>query len=110
MKELKNIQKKEELNVKVGDGATISWYSDKTPVTIIEIGKNYIKVQEDDAIRIDNNGMSDNQEYRYERNVHNTIYIFKKTRKGLYTDNGKSRDYGSRLLFGFKRKYYDYTF
>ena len=54
--------------------------------------------------------MSDNQEYRYERNVHNTIYIFKKTRKGLYTDNGKSRDYGSRLLFGFKRKYYDYTF
>lgn len=82
MKELKIIQEKEELNVKVGDGATISWYSDKTPVTIIEVGKNYIKVQEDDAIRIDNNGMSDNQDYRYERNVHNTIYIFKKTRKG----------------------------
>ena len=100
----------EDLEVKVGDGATISWYSDKTPVTIIEIGKNYVKVQEDKAIRTDNNGMSDCQDYEYERNEKGAVYTFKKTRKGLYTDNGRSYDYGMRLIFGFRRAYYDYSF
>ncbi len=99
-----------DLEVKVGDGATILWFSDRTAVTIIEIGKNYVKVQKDRAIRTDGNGLSDCQEYKYERNESGEIYTFKKTRKGLYTDNGRSNDYGCRLSFGYRREYYDYTF
>lgn len=100
----------EDLEVKVGDGATICFYSDRKAVTVIEIGKNYVKVQADESIRTDNNGMSDCQEYEYRRNENGAVYEFKKTRKGIYTDNGRSKDYGCRLVFGFRRSYYDYTF
>lgn len=110
MKELIIEQGNEKLNVKIGDGATICWYSDRTPVTIIEIGKNYVKVQEDTATRIDNNGMSDTQEYKYEKDINGVVHTFKKTRKGLFTDNGRSDNYSKKLLFGFRKKYYDYTF
>lgn len=102
--------------IKVGEGATIKWYSDRTACTIIEVGKNYIKVQQDKATRIDNNGMSDAQEYVYERDNKAPIYTFKKCRKSkydendLYTDNGKRNDYGSKLIIGIRREYYDYTF
>lgn len=100
----------EDLEVRVGDGCTLAYYSDREPATIIEIGKNYVKVQIDKATRIDNNGMSDSQEYKIERDENGVIHTFKRTRKGTYTDNGLSKDYGIRLHFGFRRKYYDYSF
>lgn len=113
---LKLQQGNREIEVKVGDGATIAYFSDREPCTIIGIdpqGK-WIKVQEDNWVRTDNNGMSDIQEYEYSRNTKGTIHTFKRTRKdpNKYTDNGiyKWGDYGSRLCFGYRERYYDYTF
>ena len=106
----------EEKEIKVGDGATLLYYSDRKPATIIDIkddGK-IIVVQEDNAIRTDNNGMSDCQSYEFERNPKGTIHEFKRTRanKNMYTDNGKSKygEYGVYLGLGYRDKYYDYSF
>ena len=88
MKELKIIQEKEELNVKVGDGATISWYSDKTPVTIIEIGKNYIKVNEivKNIIRLEQL-QQENQELKEQNKKEFADYIkFKKEQHDEYLE------------------------
>ena len=104
----------ETIEVKVGDGATMAYYSDRKACTIVEIANNgsYIKVQRDKAIRIDNRGMSDCQDYDFERDVNGDIYTFKRTRKdkNVYTDNGKYTDYGVKLWFGFRSEYYDYSF
>lgn len=101
-----------DVEYKVGDGATICYYSDREPATIIEISEDgkIVKVQEDKAVRTDTNGMSDSQDYDYFRNENGTIHTFKRNRKGFYTDNGKATDYGTKLGFGYRRKYFDYSF
>lgn len=98
--------------IKVGDGATIVYYSDREPATIIEIGKNYIKVQEDKATRIDDCGISDVQDYKIERDPNGKIHTFKRTRKNrnVFTNNGKYYDWGTKLSFGGRIKYYDFSF
>ena len=105
----------EELNV--GDGVTLNYYSDEEPATIVEIDPKgrWIKVQEDNAKRIDNNGMSDCQEYEYSRNPNGYIRTFYKTRKKgftLFTDTGRStyNQYGIYLTLKHRRKYFDYSF
>ena len=114
MKELKIELDGKERVVKVGDGCTICYYTDRTPATIVEISEDEktIKVQEDKAIRTDNNGMSDCQSYEYERDLNGSIHTFKRTRKSknFYTDNGRYDDWGTWLCFGVRRKYYDYSF
>ena len=105
-----------DVEIKVGDGATIAYFSDRTPCTIIEIEDQgrWIKVQEDNYVRIDKNGMSDCQDYEYSRNPNGRIHTFKRTRKNknVYTDNGVYTwgNYGSKLYFGYRERYYDYTF
>lgn len=105
----------EELNV--GSGVTLNYYSDETPATVIEIdpkGK-WIKVQEDRAIRIDNNGISDDQDYEYERNEKGRVHTFYKTRRKdftLFTNTGRGtyNQYGIYLSLNVRRKYFDYSF
>lgn len=106
-----------EEDLEVGNGVTLNYYSDETPATIIEIdpkGK-WVKVQEDKAIRIDNYGMSDYQEYKFERNEKGRIHIFYKTRRKdftLFTNTGKGtyNSYGIYLSLNIRRKYFDYSF
>ena len=105
----------EELNV--GSGVTLNYYSDETPATVIEIdpkGK-WVKVQEDRAIRIDNNGISDCQDYEYERNEKGRVHTFYKTRRKdftLFTNTGRGtyNQYGIYLSLNVRRKYFDYSF
>ena len=105
----------EELNV--GSGVTLNYYSDETPATIIEIdpkGK-WVKVQEDKAIRIDNNGMSECQDYVFERNEKGRVHTFYKTRRKdftLFTNTGRGtyNQYGIYLSLNVRRKYFDYSF
>lgn len=101
----------ETVEFKEGDGATILYYSDRVPATIIEISNDgkVVKVQEDKAIRLDNNGMSDDQEYNIQRDTNGRCHTFKRNSRGEFTDNGKV-DYGTKLGFGWREKYYDYSF
>jgi hypothetical protein len=94
--------------VVIGDGATILRWTDRTPATVVQIraGKRpVIVIQEDRATRIDANGMSERQEYLYERNpdgaTHEVSY-----RKGAWRVRGS--DNGVR--FGAREKYHDFSF
>lgn len=104
----------EDFVVEIGTGCTIKYYTDEQPGTIIDFEPNgkWIKVQEDNSIRVDNNGMSDCQSYVFSKNVNGRIHIFYRTRKdkNIYTDNGTYYDYGCYLSIGYRRKYFDYSF
>lgn len=54
------------VEVNVGMGATEMYYTDREPYTIVRIlDKKHIVVRACDAVRIDNNGMSEDQKYEY---------------------------------------------
>lgn len=87
----------------IGDGATILHFSDRRAATIVAVTKNTITVQEDLATRIDNNGMSEMQEYKYDRNLNGPVWVFRKTKTG-YKSSGRG------LLIGQRCEYFDYAF
>lgn len=91
----------------VGMGATICQFSDRTACTVIEIKSAHrIVVQQDNAIRIDSNGMSDSQDYRYEANPEGIKTIFTKRRNGVWREHLGS--VGLRL--GDRDHYHDFGF
>jgi hypothetical protein len=100
----------------VGMGATITMYSDRYPATIVGVelfksGPNkgtasVIRVQEDDAVRTDKNGMSEDQDYDYTPNTNNPIITFTRRKNGSFTEKGRT----SGLIVGRRDKYYDFSF
>lgn len=96
----------------VGMGVTEFFYSDRHPYEIIEvIDSRHIVVRALDYKRVDDNGMSDCQDYEYYSNPANH------TKKLFLTKQGQWRErYGDRRLgcntfgIGFACKYYDYSF
>lgn len=95
-------------NINVGDGISLSPYTDWYAFTVIErkeTPKGFVlTVQEDDAIRTDNYGMSDCQSYRYERNEKGrTMTVKWNTKKNWFTCDCY------RISLG-RHAYYDYTY
>ena len=95
-------------NIEVGDGISMSPYTDWDAYTVIErkeTPKGFVlTVQEDKAIRTDHNGMSESQDYRFERDTNGIIRTIKwNPRKQWFTG-----DY-SRISLG-RKAYYDYSF
>src|SRR5277367_4802395 len=70
----------------VGMGATIQYWSDRKAGTIIQVERNgkRLVIQMDKSIRTDQNGMSECQEYEYERDPQGTIYIATLRKDGRY--------------------------
>ena len=93
-------------NVQVGDGVTICYYTDREAGTIIKRTKNTITYQQDKAIRIDDNGMSDCQEYRYERDPNGKIEVYHWSSKYGCFRNSKSHLY----VINGRHEYFDYSF
>jgi len=99
-------------------GATITAYSDRYAGTVYDIVDGRVYVQEDKATRIDNNGMSDSQDYHYERDFNGRVFIFGKNRKGRYVQvqyNAKTNRWnqvegGNGVRFGDRDKHYDFGF
>ena len=95
-------------NVDVGDGISLSPWTDIYPYTIIErkdTPKGFtLKIQRDRAIRTDNNGMSDCQDYRFERDPFGHTEIVKwSPKKGWFTC-------GCYKVMMGRHKYHDYSF
>lgn len=98
----------------VGMGATILMWSDRRPATIVEVIRfktgaqagqvKAVVIQEDDATRIDSNGMSDAQSYTYEPQPAAAKETFPKRKDGRFASSGVS------LRIGSREKYYDYSF
>jgi len=102
----------------VGMGATICMWSDRHAVTIISIENGVLTTQMDKSIRIDDNGMSDSQEYTYERDPNGSLTHWKKNKKGRWvvafrnpkTGRWNLTNGGQYLSIGIRDEYYDYSF
>ena len=101
----------------IGMGATILNWTDRKAGTIIEVNKTIIRVQEDNATRIDNNGMSECQEYEYTANPDGYVHTFRQDKNGMWSAvyfNEKTKRYnksgGSGVLIGRREQYHDYSF
>lgn len=86
----------------VGMGATILMWSDRHAATIVKVTKTQVHVKRDKAIRIDKNGVSETQEYRFEPDPDAPVEIFRWTKKGLRKAGG-----GAALRIGDRDEYCD---
>ena len=95
-------------DIYVGDGATIIYHSDRVPATILSIlqDNKRIIIQEDNFTRIDSNGLSEEQEYSYERNPEGEIHVVTLRKDGKY----KISKTNTVVAIGARRRYYDPSF
>lgn len=98
---------KQNIEPEIGMGVTELCWTDRHSYTIIDMTKTKktITIQRDRAIRIDKNGMSENQEYRYERDENGSICKARKNKYGVWKIIG-----GSRITLGKREEYYDFSF
>lgn len=97
----------------VGLGVTLRGYTDRYAGTIIEVGakRKRIVVQQDAAIRVDENGTSMVQLYRYERDPQGAIYVFTLRSNGRWVLQGRSmHSPGFGVTLGTRDAYYDPSF
>lgn len=91
-------------DVKVGDGMTACGYTDRHAATVIKASGRRITIQLDTAIRVDSNGMSDAQTYRYEPNPNGSvIYANWAPKKARFVGAGYD-------IVSGRRHYYDFSF
>lgn len=104
--------KSDEALPKVGDGATQLLYSDRHAFTVIAVhtsksGKTVtLTVQQDDATRTDNNGMSESQEYTFTKNSGLAAYRIRQSKDGGWKEVGGS----TRFIVGSRDEYHDFSF
>lgn len=101
---------------KVGDGATVLYYSDRHAGTIESVETNRkgvviaAVVREDKATRTDTNGMSECQTYKFEPNPEGRTWTFTKRRTGQWVQKGDAARNGLCCQFGHRNAYHDYSF
>jgi hypothetical protein len=94
----------------VGMGATRLSWTDRDPFTIVEvIDARTIVVQEDEARRIDRNGMSECQTYEFtpDPDARRVTLTFRKN--GRWVEKGSPMG-GTPYAVGHREKYHDYSF
>lgn len=103
------LHKNGEPLAKVGDPATLLMYTDTHAGTVVHVSKSgkTIRVQQDKATRIDNNGMSESQTYDYSRDPEGSVTAYRFSAKRGWIN---SRAAASRCLVGTRREYHDFSF
>jgi hypothetical protein len=97
----------------VGTGCTYRVWTDTHACTVIEVSANgkLVTVQEDKATRTDRNGLSESQDYTYERDLSGSIHKFSLRANGHWKLVGQSaKSPGGTLSFGGRRSYRDPSF
>lgn len=105
----------------LGMGCTILSWSDRNPATIIDIftkGKyTYVTVQDDHAVRKDDLGMSESQDWVISRNHKGCTRTFRRKEgetqfKGCRQNANTKRWLNTQgvLVVGRREKYYDFSF
>jgi len=107
----------------VGMGATLLCYTDRhacTVTKVFEVNKKlYVEVQQDFAVRIDGNGMSECQKYDFKPNPNGSTYTYrwceKKQRWLKVFFNKETNRYNLiqnafGLSIGNRDEYYDFSF
>lgn len=102
----------------VGMGATVMGWTDRYPATVIAWDGKIVTVQEDHAKRVDNNGMSEMQDYEYTRNDQGSVHMFKREASGMWCEVRRNHatgrmnkvQGGKGFRIGTRDKYHDYSF
>lgn len=96
----------------VGMGATVLGWTDRYAATIVEVKNNgkTVVVQEDNAKRVDSNGMSEAQTYEYTPNMDAPRKTYTRRRNGQYVRQGESMKGGGRIAIGYRNHYHDFSF
>ena len=100
----------------VGKGATILHWTDRSAYFVNKVsadGKE-VEIERAKAIRTDDLGMSDAQDYRYERIPgHEPLtlkFTYGKWRRVYTNSEGTRETTPVNIIFGTMREYYDYSF
>lgn len=100
----------------VGMGATILGWTDRHAATVISWDGKILRVQRDKATRTDTLGMTDAQEYEYERDPEGCVYDYKRDRSGKWREVAKN-DRGrfvfidaAGLILGKRDEHFDFSF
>lgn len=102
----------------VGMGCTMLYWTDRKAATVVEVNHKgrYIVVQQDRAVRVDDYGMSEHQEYEYKPDPNGATYIYRKMRDGRWVQHYRNRETGrlkkgsGTLALGRREKYHDFSF
>lgn len=95
----------------VGMGATEMCFSDRHPYEVIEVkDARHITVRALDWKRVDNNGMSDSQDYEYSSNPENRTADLFLTKQGEWRQRYGRHLGVNRFVLGFAERYYDFSF
>jgi hypothetical protein len=100
-----------DLTPKIGMGVTMLGWTDRHAATIVEVKMKGLKVGivQDIAIRTDNNGMSETQQYSYAPGNGGVMY-YTLRQNGKWVAEGQGFKNGSRIVIGFRDEYYDFSF
>jgi len=94
----------------VGMGATELCWTDRHPYTVIEVkSANVIVVQADDCVRIDNNGMSEDQRYEFKANLNGRKAVLRRAKNGRWYSKGGMHN-GTCYSIGERDSYHDFSF
>lgn len=101
----------------VGMGVTLLAWTDRYAGTIIDRVGEVLMIQEDKAIRIDCNGISESQDYRYERDPNGRVRYYRsyacrwrEVELGKRRGTWKLTGGGPALRLGVREAYHDYSF
>ena len=102
----------------IAEGATILHWSDRSPGTVVSFDeqKRMVGVQMDKYQRIDQNGMSEDQNYEYTRDEDGFVYYFRLDKNGWnqvrhnVETNRWNKVNGAGVMFGRRERFYDFTF
>lgn len=95
----------------VGMGATHIGWTDREPYTVVEVvNADTIVVQEDNAKRVDTNGMSESQSYEYTPNPDGRKVTVTRRKNGQWIAKGEPMKTGTKFVVGSRSKYHDYSF
>lgn len=94
-------------DVKVGDPATVCYWSDRDPATVIEVKGKRVIVQLDSWKVVSGHINDGSAEYEYERNPEGRIMVFSLRKNGRLVARGGNARSGTGLGLGYRRHYYD---
>ena len=89
----------------VGTGVTMLAWTDRHAGTVVKVTRTQVHVRRDKATRVDKNGLSESQTYRYEPDAEGSVYVFRLTKRGW-----RCTKMGWGLLIGERAEYVDPSF